>query len=175
MAWYYHYTDRNSLLMIQKSGYIKSSRDETFDCRFGVGVYLTTLDPKQHSKEYIAKNNYEKGWRRGLVNGKTDSFIKIYIPRGDSMLKKAEDPQYPHRDVYLYAGDLYLSDYPNHKFCHVSEWGPSEERRRQNGGRQVVKVVGGGATGAVVGGLIGGPIGAIAGGFVGGFFGNLTS
>eukprot|EP00112_Aurelia_sp_Birch-Aquarium-sp1_P025068 Seg816.3 transcript_id=Seg816.3/GoldUCD/mRNA.D3Y31 product="hypothetical protein" protein_id=Seg816.3/GoldUCD/D3Y31 len=158
-SWYYHYTDQTSLDRILKSGYIKSSTDTQLDCAFGMGVYLTTLNPNEHSKEVIAKNNYEHGWRGGLARGKTDSFIQIWIPSGTRKLRKAKDPQYPSRDVYLYSDDLYLCDF-NYKHGHVSDWVKSG-----------VCATGG----AVIGGIIGGPVGAVVGVGVGGFIGYLFS
>lgn len=91
--WYYHYTNKESLDRILKSGYIKSSTDTTQDCALGKGVYLTTLNPKRHNKEVIAKNNYEGAWKRGLANGKTDSFIQICIPNDTVKLTKETDRQ----------------------------------------------------------------------------------
>ena len=162
-TWYYHYTDKASLDRILKSGYVRSSTDTQLDCAFGVGVYLTTLNPKKHSKEVIAKNNYDHGWRGGLASGKTDSFIQICIPNGNRKLWKARDPQYPSRDVYLYTDDLYLCDF-NYKSGYVSDWNTSW-----------IGVGRCACIGAAVGAIFGGPFGAVIGGAGGAFIGYLSS
>ena len=155
---YYHYTDKTSLDRILKSGYIKASTDTTLDCAFGKGVYLTTLKPEEHSKEVIAKNNYEHGWKGGLANGKTDSYIKICIRNGTLKLKKVTDPNCPSRDVYLYADDLYLHDF-HYTYGHV-----------QSGKALMLCSA---TAGATVGGMIGGPVGAGVGAGVGAVIGYL--
>ena len=98
----YHYTDERSLKRILKSGYIKASTDETLDCTYGKGVYLTSLDPWHYDKTTVAQNNYDGGWQTGIMAGKVDSFIRISIPSRDPKLRKV----YGDRDIYLYKGDL---------------------------------------------------------------------
>ena len=107
MAYLYHYTDSLSLQRIKESGFIKASTDETLDCTYGKGVYLTSLDPSHHSKETVAKNNYDGGWETGMMEGKMDSYLRIYIPQSDPALHKV----YSDRDIYLYRGNLNLQNF----------------------------------------------------------------
>ena len=67
----YHYTSEQGLAAIKREGRIRASRAGrgsalTRDCQYGEGVYLTRLDPKEHSKAEVAKNNYANGWKSRL-------------------------------------------------------------------------------------------------------------
>ena len=103
MRYLYHYTDERSLKRIIKSGYIKASTDETLDCAYGKGVYLTSLDPWCNDEITLAQNNYDGGWLTGIMDGKVNSFIGISIPSRDRKLQEV----YGDRDIYLYKGNLH--------------------------------------------------------------------
>lgn len=110
----YHYTDELSLEKIIKSGFIKASTDETLDCAFGKGVYLTSLNPSDNDKATVAQNNYDGRWRTGIMAGKVNAYLEITIPSGDPKLRQV----YGERDIYLYEGNLNLLNFnciPGHK------------------------------------------------------------
>ena len=77
------------------------------DALFGSGVYLTTLNPNEYTKEEIAKNNWDNAWFKNLK--KTDRWIQIEIPDSDKHLSKAPSG----RDIWIYEsdGDLLLDNY----------------------------------------------------------------
>ena len=54
----YHYTDESGMRGIQDLREIKQSGMVGVDAVFGEGVYLTSLNPEQHSKKTIAQNNW---------------------------------------------------------------------------------------------------------------------
>ena len=106
----YHYTSKHGLTAIKREERIRASRQEegsapTRDCQYGEGVYLTRLDPNQHSKEEVAKNNYAGGWQSRLGDGNLDCYVEVEMDALDPHLKKC---QVHGRDVYLYDGDLIL-------------------------------------------------------------------
>ena len=59
----YHYTTRKGKDGIMEDEVIYQSTNEITDCRFGKGVYLTSLDPYSNSKDDIAVNNYRESKR----------------------------------------------------------------------------------------------------------------
>ena len=72
----YHYTDASGHAEIKRTKVIRrSQRGQQRDGIFGDGVYLTSLDPNDHNKEEIARNNWNNGWRENLH--KTDYYIEI--------------------------------------------------------------------------------------------------
>ena len=79
----YHYTSQAGHEQIVRSGVIKQSQNFTRDCVYGDGVYLTTLNPEDFSKEDLAKNNYGGGWRKRLSDGRLDYYVEIEIPFSD--------------------------------------------------------------------------------------------
>ena len=48
---------------------------DTFD---GEGCYFTTLDPRIHSREHIAKDNWAGVWEKAVVNEKMHWVIEVY-------------------------------------------------------------------------------------------------
>ena len=54
----YHYTTKDGKDGIAQGRVIYQSTDQIKDCLLGEGVYLTSLSPRSHSKEDIARNNY---------------------------------------------------------------------------------------------------------------------
>ena len=117
----FHYTSKENLESIKRSGYIyPSGEGPTKDAFYGPGVYLTSLDPSKNGKNAIAKNNYSKGWKKALEDGKLDCFIQIKIASDDPRLELCSTD----RDIYLYKGRLSLSDY-TFKCGENTEWDPT--------------------------------------------------
>jgi len=109
----YHYTSNHGLTAIKREGRIKASRQissgstsTTTDCMYGEGVYLTRLDPDEHSKAELAKNNYGAGgWQSRLDDGNVDCYVEVEMDLLDPQLQKCRAQG---RDVYLFDGDLIL-------------------------------------------------------------------
>lgn len=55
---FYHYTNQKGANGINESGTIRPSTDRVRDAAGGEGIYVTDLDPEEHSKPDILKNNY---------------------------------------------------------------------------------------------------------------------
>ena len=110
MTIFYHYTDVDGCTAIQESRKILNSLFGGVDAVFGTGVYLTTLNPNENTKEEITKNNWLDAWEHNLK--KTASWIQIEIPDSDKHLTKAPDDG-TGRDVWLYVSDedLLLDNY----------------------------------------------------------------
>ena len=137
----YHYTDASGHAEIKRTKVIRrSQRGQQRDGIFGDGVYLTSLDPHDHNKEEIARNNWNNGWRANL--GKSDYYIEIEMSSLDRDLLEANNSD--GRDVYIYKSDIYLDD-SIWKSGKNSEWTPL----------QITGAVLGGvaAAGAIVGGI----------------------
>ena len=104
----YHYTSEQGHQQIVNSKVIRQSQNFAKDCVYGDGVYLTTLNPDDFSKETLAKNNYGGGWKKRLSDGRLDYYIEIEIPFSDLNLERCDADD---RDVYLYTGDLDLDKF----------------------------------------------------------------
>ena len=104
----YHYTNQRGYENIKKSGIIRQSQNFEKDCVYGDGVYLTTLNPEDFSKEDLAKNNYGGGWRRRMSDGRLDYYIEIEISYSDLKLERCKTSD-DWRDVYLYSGVFFLA------------------------------------------------------------------
>ena len=120
----YHYTSQEGHDHIVKSGLIKQSQNFTKDCVYGDGVYLTTLNPEDFSKKDLAKNNYGGLWEKRLSDGRLDCYVEIEIPFSDLKLERCTTSD-DSRDVYLYSGDLDLSQF-QWQSGQNSEWTYSE-------------------------------------------------
>ena len=114
----YHYTDEDGHRAIQRNGYIRPSSDVSGreshsgpGGRYGSGVYLTDMNPRDHDRKYVARNNYRAGWEKNLK--KTDHFVEIEIPDDDLRLRFVD----PDRRIWLYRGqidrDMFHSSGPN--------------------------------------------------------------
>ena len=112
----YHYTDEDGHRAIQRNGYIRPSSDVSGreshsgpGGRYGSGVYLTDMNPRDYDRKDVARNNYRAGWEKNL--GKTDHFVMIKIPDDDSRL------QFINGRTWLYRGqidrDMFHSSGPN--------------------------------------------------------------
>ena len=116
----YHYTDVSGAAEIERTKVIRCSRrGQQRDGIFGEGVYLTSLNPRDHDKEEIAKNNWNEGWRGKL--DKTDYYIEIEISPSDRDLSKVDSGD--GRDVYIYKSDIHLDDF-DWESGKNSEWTP---------------------------------------------------
>ena len=100
----YHYTDKKSADLILESGYIKQSTGSG-DTAFGDGVYMTSLDMSKPIAK-LAENNYDDVglWKQKIIDGKLEVAFRLVL---DSESVEQCDTS---RDVYIYKGDLYLSD-----------------------------------------------------------------
>ena len=116
----YHYTDVSGHTEIKRTKVIRCSRrGQQRDGIFGEGVYLTSLNPRDHDKEEIAKNNWNSGWEGNL--DKTDCYIEIEISSSDRDLVKVNSRD--GRDVYRYKSDIHLDDF-DWESGKNSEWSP---------------------------------------------------
>ena len=104
----YHYTNFEGYSQIKRTKVIKKSESFTRDCRYGAGVYLTSMNPSDHDKEEIARNNYGQGWQKNMSIGKLDHYIEVDIPDKDVRLTNCYDEG---RDLYRYTTDIYLDRY----------------------------------------------------------------
>ena len=104
----YHYTDKKGAEGIRSSRFIKASQVETGDAIFGYGVYLTSMTPDKAKKE-IAENNWDtlakNAATRALNNGRVDYVVKVTLDAS-----KVPKVMTTDRDIYLFEGDLYLSE-----------------------------------------------------------------
>ena len=87
---------------------IRKSIPSESNAFYGEGVYLTDMDPFQHGKEEIAKNNWGQGYKKSLHGGKVEDYVKIFFPRGERNLENCS--KYG-RHVFLYKGDLCIDFY----------------------------------------------------------------
>ena len=81
----YHYTSETGHKGIKDGEVIFQSDNFVSDCKYGKGVYLTSMNP-QKTKKDIAMNNYDGAWKNRLAD--VDFYIEIEIPDGDINLKK---------------------------------------------------------------------------------------
>ena len=85
-------------------------------------MYLTPLQPDEHSKEQVARNNYGGAWKSRLEGGSLDCYLELEIPHSDLKLERCK---VEGREVYLYRGDLELAGL-NWEGGRNSEWSYSE-------------------------------------------------
>lgn len=101
----YHYTTRRRARAIERSGYIRSSRNNV---AFGPGVYATKMNPTEFSREDIARNNYDGSsdihFLRALAQGKINCAIRLRVPKGYFQ------PVSHKRNIWLYSDKWYLDD-----------------------------------------------------------------
>lgn len=107
----YHYTNREGALCTQMSGYMKKSQAINCDT-FDYGVCFTSIPPVT-SKLLIYYNNWD-GQNKSIATkqvkqGKLDHYIAIRFPVDNPNLRKANTSTF--RDVYVYLGDVVLSDF----------------------------------------------------------------
>lgn len=96
----YHYTNEAAYHAIIREGEIRSGLMN----KYGKGVYLTDLDPGEHTREEVANANYGWGARHNLDKGRLDYHIPIHI-LSDAVQKVTDN-------TYLYPSDtLRLNDY----------------------------------------------------------------
>lgn len=134
----YHYTDASGHAGIKRTKVIRCSRrGQQIDGIFGEYVYLTSLDPHEHDKEEIAKNNWNNGWKGNL--DKSDYYFEIEIPTSDRDLRKVNSRD--GRDVYVYEADLDLDDF-DWTSGKNSEWTPLQITGAVLGGVAVAAGIG---------------------------------
>ena len=106
----YHYTDAGSLRAIKKSKTIDRSTEDPHgqsrDMHYGPGVYLTSMDPAEHTEEELAENNWQGGARARMTSGKLDHYVWIDIEDSDRWLEKCWTRS--KRDVWLYKRTINL-------------------------------------------------------------------
>jgi HYD1 signature containing ADP-ribosyltransferase len=93
----YHYTDEGAFHSIKREGVIRAGTMN----KFGVGVYLTDLDPEEYTREQVAKANYGVGAQRNLERGRLDYHIPILISSHEVIKKTANGYLYPHEILRL--------------------------------------------------------------------------
>ena len=100
---YYHYTTKSSAEAIYRSKFIQESTPENFDdSKFGEGCYFTIKSPQHHTKEEVAKNNWGKGWKQAIKQGKLEFVIKVYD------LEPITCEHSEGRDIWLYRDNVNL-------------------------------------------------------------------
>ena len=108
----YHYTDKSGYRGIKSSKRIRKTAENDPHAWFGGGVYFTSIPPKR-GKLSIAKNNYKRGGRNMMKNGRVGYFIKVEFKRNDENVKRVGGKS---RKIYLYKdNDIDLNKY-RHKF-----------------------------------------------------------
>ena len=71
----------------------------------GWGVYLTSLDPSNFTREQLARNNYSRTWKENLLDGRVDCFVEVQVEEW-RLARQARCTRY--REVFLHLGDLHL-------------------------------------------------------------------
>ena len=104
----YHYTNQQGYDQIVRSKTIRQSQNFEKDCLYGDGVYLTTMNPQEFSKEDLARNNWGGAWKKRMSAGRLDYYIEIEIPYSDLSLQRCDTSDSGDRDVYLYSGHMQL-------------------------------------------------------------------
>ena len=105
----YHYTTKSSLNGIKADKVIYQSTRKQRDAVLGPGVYLTSLNPNDHSKKSIAANNWREGKDSRMTDGYLDYYIEIQIDDDHRRLRKCHDRD--DRDLYRFDGDIYLGEF----------------------------------------------------------------
>ncbi|XP_046565404.1 uncharacterized protein LOC124274127 [Haliotis rubra] len=108
---FYHYTDEEGKNAIVQSMTVKQSRKKPGDgdVAFGEGVYGTTMDPDDFSKQEVARNNYDGApgfWEDLMDIGRVDFAIKILLP-----VSEVKFVNYQSRNILIYKGDIDLRMY----------------------------------------------------------------
>jgi HYD1 signature containing ADP-ribosyltransferase len=138
----YHYTDEEAFHSIKREGVIRAGTMN----KYGMGVYLTDLDPEEYTREEVAKANYGVGAQRNLERGRLDHHIPIFIASYELFPTTANGYRYP--DEMLRLDDYSIQNAgSNHRWAERS--------------LQTAMVVGGGAL-AVTSGAVAVVSGAVA-------------
>ena len=100
-GYYYHYTSRENLWKILKSGVIHASTDGMRDASMGPGVYLTRRPPKTPDHK-LSWNNYDDSANRN--DPRLEAFVALPVKALPSVrcLKQG-------RDVCFYPSDSELN------------------------------------------------------------------
>ena len=92
---------------------ILSSQVINGDAVMGTGTYLTKLGPS-YPRHVVAKNNYDgftMQWQSKIQAGKTDACFEMKLPKD----KVQDHSSELTRDVYLYPGNINLSEFKDLK------------------------------------------------------------
>ena len=119
----YHYTTKQNLDKIQRERCIYASGGrgaQHTDMFFGPGVYLTTLDPSNHSKDEIGENNWGRGGATRVHDGFLDHYIEVDIPDDDVNLAKCDDRE--GKDKWIYRKAYLPLDKYEWKSGKNSDW-----------------------------------------------------
>ena len=101
---YYHYTNQTHAAKIKQEKTLKKSTVDGDVC-YGQGVYFSSLDPKKHTKEEIAWDNWGSflGKKR-IEQGKMDCVIKVlYLEPVETSVGRL--------GVVVYGEDVNLTTY----------------------------------------------------------------
>ena len=87
---FYHYTNKEGADGINKSGTLRSTEMiDYIDAAGGEGIYVTDMDPWNHSKADILTNNYGKETEDN--EDKADYYVKFYVTKERWNVKKVRD------------------------------------------------------------------------------------
>ena len=87
---FYHYTNKEGADGINKSGTLRSTEMRDYiDAAGGEGIYVTDMDPWNHSKADILTNNYGKETEDN--EDKADYYVKFYVTKERWNVKKVRD------------------------------------------------------------------------------------
>ena len=79
----------------------------------GPGCYFTTLDPRIHSREHIAKDNWAGVWEKALEDDKMHWVVEVYNLEPVYRVQKRDA-------VVVYKGDVDLSKFQHKSFCFAA-------------------------------------------------------
>ena len=89
---------------------ILKSTDQARDTFDGEGCYFTTLDPRIHSREHIAKDNWAGVWEKALKDGKMHWVIEVYDLEPVFSVQRRDA-------VVIFRDDVDLNKFRHNCFC----------------------------------------------------------
>jgi len=111
----FHYTDKSGYEGIQHARMIRPSTNG----RYGPGVYLTNLNPNEHSCVEIAEKLYKGGAQNNMQRKRLDHYVEVDVPNTWDICHEREN-------VFRYiGGPLDLDNCCTvHSQGHVDDWSP---------------------------------------------------
>ena len=97
----WHYTNRDGIVGIFRTRIINESVGGKFSARYGSGVYGTTLDPDENTRQKIVLNNWD-GRNVNLREDKVSFAIGLEVPVG-YFERVGKDV---NRDIYKHEGAI---------------------------------------------------------------------